>query len=57
MTISITPDDRRDPAAAAPGIAWRSAPALHVSALTGIKRIAGTLHLRRAGVSPPGGGA
>jgi hypothetical protein len=54
-SISITPEDRHKSAGVTPGITWRKAPALHVSALTGVKRLSGTLHLRRAG--PPVGGA
>ena len=51
-TITTMPADRHAHPTA-PDITWRKAPALHVSALTGIKRITGTLHLRR----PPAVGA
>jgi hypothetical protein len=47
-TITTMPADRHAHSAAAPDITWRKAPVLHVSVLTGIKRITGTLHLRRA---------
>jgi len=46
-TITTMPADRHAHPTA-PDITWRKAPVLHVSALTGIKRITGTLHLRRA---------
>ena len=54
-SISIAPEDRLKQAGVMPGIIWRKAPALHVSALTSVKRISGTLHLHRAG--PLDGGA